>query len=512
MEMIRFRRMLTLVMIITGLFSFSTTGVATGTPALKDVLIIAANREPVSMDPADVTVSYAELVESNIYDTLLKLDKNLDIVPELAEAYEQVDELTWKFTLRKDVKFSNGDVMTSKDVLFSFARLYDLPPGNTAVKYIDPDGYETPDDYTFILRTVQPYVFLPSKVAENTLSILSERAVIEAGDQYGRNPIGTGPYKFVSWTAGDSIIVERNDLYWGEPAKTKTIVFKMITENSTRTINLESGDVDLVIDIQESDADRIANGETTTLVAGPGSTARYLAFNCGHDVFNDKKVRQAMVHATDLELIREVIYPSATPQDWTVIAPSLKGRVSGLQPYDYNPELAKQMLKEAGLEEGFTVYYIYLANTVNNMLSEIVQAMWQEVGVTLELHPMESGALSTAMNKGEQDFCLAGTSIPSFQTGQGLYDFFHSSSIGSTFNRSYLNNPALDEKIDLLLGEFNEEKRNELGIEVQRMVHEEAPLMVIGYTNHLIGMKKTVEGFEFTPTQRYELEKVTITE
>ena len=512
------RRILAMILACGTMLALAACGGGSGGEAVsegaegaeRDTLIVAADREPVTLDPAGVNVTYAWLIESHIYDTLLKMDNEMNIVGDLAESWEQVDDLTWKFTLRKGVKFHNGEELTSKDVLYSFKRLYNEPAAQISVQFIDENGFETPDDYTFILKTTEKYAFLEAQLCDNSMSILNEKAVTEAGDDYDRNPIGTGPYQFVSWNAGDNITVERFDGYWGEAPLLKNIVFRFITENSARTINLESGDIDFCIDIQASDADRIANGENTVLVSEAGNTVRYFAFNCRHPVFEDKRVRQAMVHATDLETIRQVVYGvnTSTPSDVTPIVPGLKGRNTDLPAYEYNPEKARQLLEEAGVGDGFSVNYIYLAGTNNNMVAEMLQAMWQEVGVTLELNPMESGALSTAMNNAEQDFCLAGTTQKSYQTGKTLYDYFYSGSIGNTSNRSYLNSPEIDELLIEIAAETNEEARNELCMTAQEMINEECPLMVICYTNNLVGMSKDLRGFEYVPNGNYDLGKL----
>lgn len=490
----------------------ATEAAENGGGTIRDTLIVAANREPVSLDPTDVTVTYATLIDDQIYDGLLKFDNDLNVVGDLAESWEQVDDLTWKFNLRKGVKFHNGEELTSKDVLFSFKRVYDRPAAAVNVAYIDPDGFETPDDYTFILKTTVPYAFLESQMCHYSLFIMNEKAVTEGGDDYGRNPVGTGPYKFVSWAAGDNITLERNDEYWGEPALTKTIIFRMITENSSRTINLESGDIDMCIDIQDSDAERIAQGEDTVCVEGATGSVRYFGLNCRHEVFKDKRVRQAMAHATDVETIRQVVYgdTTSTPGKVTPVPPGYAGRNEDLTPYEYDVEKAKALLKEAGYENGFTVKYIYLASTVNNMTAEMLQSMWKEVGVTLELNPMESGALSTAMNNAEQDACCAGTNMDSFEAGKGLFDFFHSSSIGNTMNRTYLDSPEVDAMLEAISTEMDKTKRDEMVYEVQKLINEESPLIVICHTNAHVGMRKNVQGFVYTPTQRYDLTKVTV--
>ncbi len=475
----------------------------------RDEFKVAANREPVSLDPTDVTVTYATLIEAQIYNKLLKYDKELNIVGDLAESWEVADDnVTWTFHLRQGVKFHNGEELTSKDVLFSFLRIYDAPAVAISVAYIDKEGFETPDDYTFVLKTTVPYAFLEAQLCAGDMCILNEKAVTELGADYGRNPVGTGPYKFVSWTAGDNITVERFDDYFGEPAVTKTIVFKMIPENSSRTVNLESGDVDLVIDIQESDVDRIADGEDTMLVTGSTGAVRYIGLNCRHEMFLDKRVRQAMCYATNIDEIRGAVYPHATPAQVTPVPPGFIGRNEGLAGYPYDVEKAKELLKEAGVEDGFTVQYIYLAGAANDQTAQLLQKQWEKVGVTLVLNPMESGALSTAMNKAEQDACCAGSNMSSFEAGKGLYDFFYSGSIGNTSNRTYLDDPEVDKMLEAISTETDSEKRAQMVYDVQELIMEDAPMAVICHTNAYVGMRKTAHGFEFIPTQTYDLSKV----
>ncbi|MBR2990990.1 MAG: ABC transporter substrate-binding protein [Solobacterium sp.] len=482
-------------------------GASTGTP--RDEFKVAANREPVSLDPTDVTVTYATLIEAQIYNKLLKYDNELNVVGDLAEEWGVADDgVTWTFKLRQGVKFHNGEELTSKDVLFTFLRLYDAPAAAISVAYIDKEGFETPDDYTFVLKTTVPYAFLEAELCGGNMCIMNEKAVTELGADYGRNPVGTGPYKFVSWTAGDNITVERFDDYFGEPAVTKTIVFKMITENSSRTVNLESGDVDLVIDIQESDVDRVAEGEETMLVTGSTGAVRYIGLNCRHEMFLDKRVRQAMCYATNIDEIRGAVYPHATPAQVTPVPPGFVGRNEGLAGYPYDPEKAKELLKEAGVEDGFTVQYIYLAGAANDQTAQLLQKQWEKVGVTLVLNPMESGALSTAMNKGEQDACCAGSNMSSFEAGKGLYDFFYSGSIGNTSNRTYLDDPEVDALLEQISTETDSAKRAELVYKAQELIMEDAPMAVICHTNAYVGMRKTVHGFEFVPTQTYDLSKV----
>ena len=214
----------------------------------KDELIMAIDREPISLDPADGNVAVKRLIESNIYDTLLDFNTEMEVEPNLAESWEKLDDLTWKFNLRKGIKFHNGEELKASDVVFSIKRQFDISTGLGNVAQLDPDGFETPDDYTVIIRTKEPFAFVEQMMCSPGLSILNEKAVTEAGvENHARNPIGTGPYKFAAWHAGDRIILERNDDHWGEKAKIKTIAIRIITESASRTIDLESGGLDMTL-------------------------------------------------------------------------------------------------------------------------------------------------------------------------------------------------------------------------------------------------------------------------
>ena len=476
----------------------------------KDTLIVAFDREPATLDPLGNNVDVKRMIEGSIFDTLLEFDENMKPVPCLAESWEQVDELTWKFNLRKDVKFHNGDPLTSKDVKFSFLRVNNGTLGNEAASQFDPNGYETPDDYTFILKTLEPWAFTEAQVCSEALSIVPEKVVTEMGDDaFGRAPVGSGAYKFVSWTAGDNITVERNDEYWRDKSILKTIKFRIITEAASRTIDLESGGVDITLGLPATDAERIEENPDTQLVVSTGATDRYIAFNCQKDIFKDKRVRQALNYATDKESIRVVCYGENTSEAMDSVVPStLPGHISSLKQYDYDIEKAKELLKEAGMENGFEVEFMYLANSTNNMLAELLQQMWSQIGVTLILKPTESGALTTSLNKGEQELCCAGTGYSLFEAGAGLYNMFHTERMYSGSARSNLSSPEVDKVLDEINITSDAEKRAELVGQAQELIHEESPFIYIAFTKNIIGAGSKVRGFVPTPTAMYDFRTV----
>lgn len=245
----------------------------------KDTITMTVDREPASLDPAVYVSTYN--AHDQIYEGLVTYDLDGNIVPLLAESYEQVDDVTWTFKLREDVYFHNGEHMTSADVLYTFKRAMTFPQAANMLSNLDAESFAAPDEYTFTLKTKQPYAFTLNNLCELYLTIVNEKAIKDAGsdEAFGRNPVGTGPYKFVNWVAADSITLERFDDYWGEPAKIKNVVFKYIIEPTTRTIDLESGGSDINWVVANEDYERVANGDNTTVLKYSIAATRYFPLN-----------------------------------------------------------------------------------------------------------------------------------------------------------------------------------------------------------------------------------------
>ena len=475
----------------------------------KDTMIVAIDREPASIDPAGNTVSMKRLMENAIYDTLLTFDNELKPTAALAESWEQLDDLTWQFNLRKGVLFHNGEELKASDVVYSFKRLKDFGTAAPNVAKIDLDALEATDDYTVVLKTTEPYAFLEALLCNQGMSIVNEKIVTAAGENYGRDPIGTGPFKFVSWTAGDNIVIERNEDYWGDVALLKTITFRIITEAASRTIDLESGGVDMNLLVSASDADRIDSSSDTQLFRNTTTNIRYIAFNTQKDVFKDKLVRQAFYHATDVNIIREVVYtsnysaPAISP-----VAPGLPGRNENLTPYSYDIAKAKQLLADAGYPNGVEVEFMYLANSANNMLAEMLMDMWKDAGITLVLKPTESATLTSALNAGEHEMCSAGTSFQLVDPGDGLYRFFHSDNMNSSTSRSKLSNADIDALLDQIIVTTDDEKRSQMVEDVQILIHEEAPFIYLAHPMGLVGASSNLRGFNTVVTSMYDFNYV----
>ena len=463
--------------------------------AEKDTLTVVLDREPVSFDPVDVFVNVKSMIDNCIYDTLIKIDNDGHAVPGLAESWEQVDDTTWKLTLREGVKFHNGKDLTAEDVLYSLGRVKESSVTAAKAAFIDLEN-TTFEGNVITLKLSQPYAFVEAQLGNPQFAIVCKEVVENTEGAYGREPVGSGPWKFVSWTAGDRIELTRNDEYWGEKAKLTNLVFRIITESASRTIELESGGVDIVLSISTNDAARIDENPDTVMVSRSSNSLRYLGFNCDKPELSDVRVRKALAHATDTAILREILYGLNTSGPALSCVPEgMIGQNMDLVPYEYNPEKAKELLKEAGYENGLEIEFMYLANSTNNMLAELLQQLWGEVGVTLVLQPTESGALSTALNKGEHMLCSAGTTATLGEAGELLNNMFSLASKGSSSNRTNLTNEAVDALLQKVIVTPNAEERAKLVYEVQALVHEDCPMIYLCSQYSNMGLRSDVKGF-----------------
>ena len=231
--------------ICLSLFSINTFGMKDN--QFKDTLIIAQRADVKTLDPQKSIDTISNKVINLMFESLLTLDENLTVVPQLATSWEQVDNLNTVFHLRKDVTFHNGEPLTSEDVVFSLNRARSSAQvGYNFTPIIDIKAI---DKYTVQVTTDKPFGAILKYLSSVGGSIVSKKAVEESGNAFSQNPIGSGPYKFKEWIPGDKIVVEAFVNYHGEIPKNKTLIVRSIPEVTNRTIALETGEVDIAFDI-----------------------------------------------------------------------------------------------------------------------------------------------------------------------------------------------------------------------------------------------------------------------
>lgn len=238
----------------------------------KDVLRVAANAEASTLDPSQTTDASSQQIFNNIFETLVYEDEAQNITGKLAESYEQVNDTTYLFHLRQGVKFTNGEELKASDVVFTYTRDAESP--KTTSYFRDVASVTAKGDYDVEIVLTKPSAPFLAGLTFASTGIVNEKAITEAGENTGIQPVGTGPYKLQSWDKGVKLILERNEDYWGEKPVFRTVEVVAVPEGTNRTIELESGNVDIALEIPVTDLSRVRDGQGLQLLEQPPAPPR----------------------------------------------------------------------------------------------------------------------------------------------------------------------------------------------------------------------------------------------
>jgi len=320
----------------------------------QGVLRVGSATEPPTLDPQKDAGGPASEIEENIFETLVTFDYDMNLVPLLSTSWKaSADGLSYTFTLREGVTFHDGTPLNSEAVQFTFDRALGKIDGHES-RYItlmsQLDSVEAVDDLTVVFHLAAPYAPFINNLAHTGFSILSPTAVESLGADFGRAPVGTGPFKFGEWRTGRDITIVKNPDYWngGSPIL-DGVTFKYIPDASTRLISLESGEIDMALSVPEGDFIRLKEDPSLRTYQAETLRTVFLMFNPQMKPFDDIAVREAVAEAIDrvgisATLLEGLHRPATRP----TFAPDVWGVSSDITPYEYNPEHAVSVLEGAG--------------------------------------------------------------------------------------------------------------------------------------------------------------------
>jgi peptide/nickel transport system substrate-binding protein len=383
---------------------------AAGQAAGGGTLVSMVVAEPTSMDIASGTGQHNYAVMSNVFENLLIWDdKTIDVHPGLAESYDvSPDGTAYTFHLRQGVKFHDGTDMDADAVAFSYSRVLD--PNNDYYKMgqpfplmdfwygaIDPTQTVIQDKYTVTLKLKAPFSPLEGYLAWPAAAIVSPTAVKKYGAAFRENPVGTGPFKFVSWDHNQKVTFSRFDDYWGDKATLDTLIFRPLIEEQTRYTELVAGNIDLAYDLPPDNVDQVKNDPRVQYIETPLGHVWFLTLNTTAGPTSDVRVRQALAYAIDKNaIINDILKGTGVPATGPVPSVIDYAYKKDVQTYDYDPDKAKQLLSDAGYANGFTSTF-WVTQSGSGMQSpqamgEAIQAMLAQVGVNLNIQVTEWGA------------------------------------------------------------------------------------------------------------------------
>ena len=503
-------RLITVLLILSMLFVGCSSGKdssssvdETGERKLKDTIVLAHWEEPATLDPqASNKVSYF-LVQEQIFNYLVYEDPQGNYYPELATEWEYVDDLTLRFTLRDDVYFHNGEKLVADDVKFTIERGTQNPISASIFKYFDAEGTTVVDDHTIDVKFKVPYAGALNVLGSWRGAIVSKKAVEEMGDaQFGRAPIGTGPYKFEDWQSGSVIKLTRNEEYWGDKAITKNVEYRIIPEATNRVIELETGGVDAAYNISTNDVNRIRENEDLNLLMGPSFRYTTVTFSMKNEKLQNQDLRDALAYAIDKQAIVDAIYGDTAEVAAGVLPKNAFG-YKEFEPVPYDVEKVKELMVKAGYPNGIELKFVCEPIEEYVRTAEALQNMWKEIGVTLDIHTIENAAYLAQGNEFEVGFRAGNANEPS--NILVIYD--------STFaDKIQPNDQWIDDKLAEVASLLDPEERTASLAELQDYLWNKRWTIPIAYTNVIYATTKNVENWEVHPINLTNISEVSVYE
>ncbi|EZH65031.1 ABC transporter substrate-binding protein [Bacillaceae bacterium JMAK1] len=480
-------------------------------------LRLAMMSDAVDLDPHGSNDTSSSHVRTNIYERLVNHDENMELIPELAESFEQVDELTWEFVLREDVTFTDGEPFNGEAVKRTLERVIDPDVASPkAFMYEMIEDIEVIDDYTVEITTEYPFAPLAANLAHDGGGMISPKA-IEEEENGERNldlePVGTGPFQLENWNQGTEILLTRNEDYWGDLPVIDTASYLVVPEQLTRIGQLDTGEVHVAENIEPVNMSQIENMEGADVLSVESLRLDYIGFNNESEPFDDVNVRVAVAKAIDKSSIVDAIYEGYGSEAIGPLNPLVFGYSDGLEPLEYNPEEAQELLDEAGYEDGFDVsVMVREENELSVQLAEIIQDQLGEFNINVTIDQREWSSLLDASANGEHDMVILGWTTVTGDADYGMYSLYHTEEHGASGNRTFYSNSEVDELLEAARSEVDEDARVELYAEAQQIIINEAPKIFTVHDDFRIGIADNVDGFLQLSNGVFDISGVTITE
>jgi peptide/nickel transport system substrate-binding protein len=472
--------------------------------ALAAPLRIATAYDPATMDPHSLAMLYHTRVVFNVYEGLVGRDEHYRLEPALALEWRRVDPLTWRFRLRPGVHFHDGSPFTADDVVFSIGRALAAPSqrgflltGVTGAKQVDP--------LTVDLQLSAPDAVLPEKLP--LVAMMSRRWCeahhVERAQDYNahqetfavRNANGTGPYRLERYEPDSRTVLAAFPTWWGRAdARTgnvDSLSFVTIRSDATRLAALAAGEVDLVLDPPFQDVDRLRHDTRLGFTQITDLSTMYLAFDQQHDAlpgvaastrggrnpFRDVRVRRAVYHAINLDLITEKVLRGLAVPTGALYPPIMEGNLPEFEArLRYDPQQARALLAEAGYPDGFDITLDCLNAPYRERVCQAMAAMLTQVGIRTTLHTSPATQFFSLVSQGSVPFLEYGWTA-STDAWANLNGLLHSWTPGGggSFNAGRYANPKLDALIDNIRAEDDPARRKAMVGDALRLARDDVP-------------------------------------
>lgn len=453
--------------------------------------------DPAGFDPASIFRIENENLAFNIFSGLTSYDSaSGKIIPDLAESWSTSDNKTWTFKLRKGVQWQKGyGEFTSADVLYSYNRIKDPKTASPyAAEFNNLDNITAPDNYTVIITLKAPDGNFLNQVANYHQGQIVKKEVVEKfGDKLKWNPIGTGPYEVEKMDPSSEMILVRHEGYYKGPAPIQKLIFSIIKDESTATIALQKGEVDVVMRSSLEQNLAVLEKAGFKMNHTDNYAVSLKVFNLKNPILANVKVRQAWAYAVDFNAISTSVTPKTQKAAKSILLDWMEGYSENTTQYKYDPVKAKQLLVEAGYPNGFSIKQLSTSATGISEAMQLEQEYLKKVGINLEYDLVDTPTLNTKRNKGE--FEISGRLLPAINPDMILFSYLHPDNLAPKgLNGASYNNPELTKKLEAARAEIDNTKRLKLYEEVQQIAMTELPYLPTFSSNVYWPSKPNVDG------------------
>lgn len=491
---------------------------AAATVSFAQTVTVGFSADVTSLDPHFFVFSPNQNIADHLFNRLIERNDQLRMVPGLALSWKAIDDTTWEFKLRPNVKFHDGSPFTAEDVAFSIDRVPNVKgsPGPFTLYTKEIQTVTVVDPLTVRFKTKAAHPLLPNDMA--VVPMVSKAAASNASTadfNSGKAAIGTGPYKLVRYLRGERIELARNDAYWGKKPQAESLVFKIMTNDAARVAALMSGDVQVIDAVPVADFKRLSGDSNLSLVQRTGTRVMYLYLDHARDVspfitdkdgkplttnpLKDLRVRQAISKAIDREAIREKVMEGASKPTGQLMVPGLSGYSESLKVETVDVAGAKKLLAEAGYPNGFN---LTLHGTNNRYVQDdqILQAMAQmlnRIGLGVKVEAMPSAVFFPRNNKGDFSVSMAGWSPDSGEASSPLRSFIATPNKDRGFgpvNAGGYSNGKVDSLLEKALSTIDDTTRDKLLQQATEVAMNDKAVIVL---HHQVNLWATRKGLKY---------------
>lgn len=496
-----------LITVLAMVLALSACG-APKAPSRHELIDSRDTYDPRSLDPALSTDVPTGRAVGYLFDGLTRFTPDAKVEPALAQRWDvSPDGRRYTFHLRRGITFHDGAPFTSRNVVSSWQRALDPATKSGAAQFLFPiqgarefnggtaksvSGLATPDDSTLIVTLTEPLAIFTKMLAMPVASIVPTRTPAD----FGEHPIGTGPWKLVTWKHDDFLLFARNPSYFDGPPKTDSLRARIIAEPSTAVAEYESGNVD-VLQIPAAEARDWLEDESRQpeLMSTPALELVYIGINTTRGPLADARVRQAINYAIDVNRIIERLIGGRGTRAAGVVPPALAGYDSARRAYPYDSAKARALLAAAGHPNGIDIELWTSTTPIYLRIAETVQAYLNAVGIRTKIVQRESSAARGAARKGQTDMILKDWYADYPDAEDFLYPLLHTANRGAGGNVSFYSNPHFDSLVTASRRELDDAKRNALYRQADSVAFVDAPMVFLYFYNELYAIQPWVKHF-----------------